>query len=79
MPRFLLFLGVMVGIGSGTMFTFHQPLALSRGSERISDFLVAYTIVAVGSASPSAGSPTGWAPGGWRSRASSSTGPSSPA
>ena len=48
LPYFLLLLGVMVGVGSGTMFTFHQPLALSRGSERISDFLVAYTIGAVG-------------------------------
>jgi MFS family permease len=48
LPRFLMFLGVMVGIGSGTMFTFHQPFALGLGAARISDFLVAYTIGAVG-------------------------------
>jgi hypothetical protein len=38
----------MVGVGCGTMLTFHQPLALERGIERISDFLVAYTLAAVG-------------------------------
>jgi MFS family permease len=48
LPRFLLFVGVAVGIGSGTMLTFHQPLALARGIHRISDFLVAYTVGAVG-------------------------------
>jgi predicted MFS family arabinose efflux permease len=47
-PVALLFLGVVVGIGCGTMLTFHQPLALERGIERISDFLVAYTLAAVG-------------------------------
>ncbi len=48
LPTFLLFVGVMVGVASGTMLVFHQPLALARGAERISGFLVAYTIGAVG-------------------------------
>jgi MFS family permease len=48
LPRFLLFVGATVGIGSGTMLTFHQPLALERGIDRISAFLVAYTVGAVG-------------------------------
>jgi MFS family permease len=48
LPGFLLVVGVAVGIGSGTMLTFHQPLALARGIDRISDFLVAYTVGAVG-------------------------------
>jgi MFS family permease len=48
MPRFLVFVGVVVGVGCGTMLTFHQPLALLRGSVRVSDFLIAYTIGAVG-------------------------------
>jgi predicted MFS family arabinose efflux permease len=47
LPRFLLFVSVVVGIACGTMFTFHQPLALARGMGRVSDFLVAYTIGAV--------------------------------
>lgn len=46
---YLLLLAAAVGIGSGTMFTFHQPLALARGSHRISDFLVGFTLVAVAS------------------------------
>jgi MFS family permease len=48
LPTFLLFVGVAVGMGSGTMLAFHQPLALERGIQRISDFLVAYTVGAVG-------------------------------
>jgi MFS family permease len=48
LPAFLLFVGAAVGIGSGTMLVFHQPLALARGAQRVSGFLVAYTIGAVG-------------------------------
>jgi predicted MFS family arabinose efflux permease len=47
LPRFLLFVSVVLGIACGTMFTFHQPLALARGMSRVSDFLVAYTVGAV--------------------------------
>jgi MFS family permease len=48
LPVALLIVGVVVGVGCGTMLTFHQPLALQRGIDRISDFLVAYTVAAVG-------------------------------
>jgi MFS family permease len=37
----------VLGIGCGVMLVFHQPLALSRGLTRVSDFLVAYTVGAV--------------------------------
>lgn len=47
LPRYLLFVSVILGVGCGTMFTFHQPLALVRGISRVSDFLVAYTLAAV--------------------------------
>jgi predicted MFS family arabinose efflux permease len=40
---FLLFVTAVLGVGFGAVFTFHQPLALSRGITRVSDFLVAYT------------------------------------
>ena len=46
--RYLLWVGLVLGIGCGTMLTFHQPLALLRGIGRVSDFLVAYTAGAVG-------------------------------
>ncbi|MGB8931395.1 MAG: MFS transporter, partial [Anaeromyxobacteraceae bacterium] len=40
----LVSLSVVFGLASGVMFTFHQPLALERGIERVSDFLVAFTV-----------------------------------
>jgi MFS family permease len=40
----LVTLSMVFGLASGVMFTFHQPLALERGIERVSDFLVAFTV-----------------------------------
>lgn len=43
------FLGLWLisGLVSGTMFTFHQPLALERGFDRVAGLLVAFTIAAL--------------------------------
>jgi MFS family permease len=37
----------VLGVACGTMFAFHQPLALQAGISRVGDFLVAYTLTAV--------------------------------
>ncbi len=47
LPHFLILTGGVLGLACGTMFTFYQPLALLRGMDRVSDFLVAYTVAAV--------------------------------
>ncbi len=47
-PTFVIATSLVLGIACWTMFTLHQPLALSRGISRVADFLVAYTTAAVG-------------------------------
>ncbi len=47
LPRPYLALWVLLGLACGTMFTFHQPLALLRGVPRVSDFLLGYTAAAL--------------------------------
>jgi predicted MFS family arabinose efflux permease len=48
-PGFLRVMAVssLAGVTFAAAFTFHQPFALSLGIERVSDFLVAYSIAAV--------------------------------
>ena len=43
----LLVTSVVLGAACGAMLTFHQPLALVRGIDRVSDFLIAYTAAAL--------------------------------
>jgi MFS family permease len=45
--RYLLFTGVVLGVACGLMFTLHQPLALARGLQHVSGFLIGYTTAAV--------------------------------
>ncbi|HEY0706697.1 MAG TPA: MFS transporter, partial [Polyangia bacterium] len=44
----VLFTSLVLGLACGLMFTLHQPLALARGHTQVADFLVAYTIAAIG-------------------------------
>ena len=41
-----LLVSALAGLGAGTMFTFHQPLALAHGALQVSGFLVAFTATA---------------------------------
>jgi predicted MFS family arabinose efflux permease len=43
----ILVVASLAGVAFAAAFTFHQPFALSLGIERVSDFLVAYSIAAV--------------------------------
>jgi MFS family permease len=36
----------LFGLAAGITFTFHQPLALERGAQRVSDFLITFTVTA---------------------------------
>jgi MFS family permease len=45
---FVLVTSLVLGLACGLMFTMHQPLALARGHTQVADFLVAYTIAAIG-------------------------------
>jgi MFS family permease len=42
----LLAVSALFGLAAGITFTFHQPLALERGAQRVSDFLITFTITA---------------------------------
>ncbi|GDY14319.1 hypothetical protein LBMAG53_31970 [Planctomycetota bacterium] len=44
--RRLLLVSALAGLAAGSIFTFYQPLALSRGIDRVSDFLITFTITA---------------------------------
>ena len=47
LPLPVLLTSGVLGVACGVMLFFHQPLALSRGLEQVSGFLVAYTLAAV--------------------------------
>lgn len=44
----LLVVSLLFGAAAGTVFAFHQPLAIARGAQQVSDFLVAFTLTAAG-------------------------------
>ena len=47
LPVKLLVSASVLGVACGVVFTFYQPLALSRGITRVADFLIGHTIAAV--------------------------------